>query len=757
MGKVRCHDETIDGSDPMTVRDPVCGMVIDRDQAVVLEKDGQVHYFCSEQCKRQFQAQGGQTPERGTHAGHGAHAAHGPHAGGHGGHHAHMVADFQRRFRIALVVTVPIVILSPMIQEMLGFTAAFPGDRWVLFALSTFVYFYGGWPFLTGLVSELRDRLPGMMTLIAVAITVAYAYSSLVVFGVPGQVFFWELATLIDIMLLGHWIEMRSVMGASQALEDLAKLLPNEAHLVRDDGLVVDVQLGELQPGQRILIRPGERVPADGTIVEGESEIDESMVTGESRPVGKKAGDRVIGGSVNGTGSVTVEAAKTGQESYLAQVVKLVEQAGASKSRAQGLADRAAFVLTIVALAGGFLTLAVWLALGYRAVFAVERMVTVMVITCPHALGLAVPLVVAMITAVSARNGLLIRQRTPFENARALDTVVFDKTGTLTKGEFGVSDVVSFGDWSEDELLRKAASIEQNSEHTIAKGIVRQAEKTGLKLARVSDFVSLPGRGAKARVEGQEVFIGNMRILEPAGIETPDVAVFVGRASPHDYSERAGTLALQGKTIVLVVSSGKVQGLIALADIIREQAPEAVRMLRDLGLEVAMITGDNESTARYVAEQLGLNTYFAEVLPDQKSERIRELQRLGRKVAMVGDGVNDAPALAQADVGIAIGAGTDVAIETADVILVENDPRDVADVIALSCLTHRKMVQNLLWATGYNVVAIPLAAGVLYRYGVVLPPALGAVVMSLSTIIVAANARMISYRKTRRSGAETAR
>jgi len=731
----------------MKVRDPVCGMMVDKSKAVTLEKDGQTYYFCSEHCKRQFQTQAASVAAPGIHAGHAGHAAqgekeqlaahamHGHQAGGHVAHHGHMVADFQRRFWVCLVVTVPIVTLSPMVQEMLGFTVAFPGDRWVLFVLSSFVFFYGGRPFLKGLEDELRDRLPGMMTLIAVAITVAYVYSSLVVFGVPGQIFFWELATLIDIMLLGHWIEMRSVMGASKALEDLAKLLPNEAHLVREDGSVVDVQLDELQAGQQVLIRPGERVPADGRIVKGESEIDESMLTGESRPVGRNVGDQVIGGSVDGTGSLTVEVTRTGAESYLSQVVKLVEQAGASKSRAQGLADRAAFVLTIVALAGGFLTLAVWLILGYRTVFAVERMVTVMVITCPHALGLAVPLVVAMITAVSARNGLLIRQRTPFENARRLDTVVFDKTGTLTKGEFGVSEVVSFGDWSEDQLLRQAASVERNSEHTIAQGIVHKAEEAGLTLAPISDFASLPGRGAKATVEGEEVFIGSMRILETPGIKAQDIAA------------RVDPIAAQGKTIVLVVSGGKVQGLIALADIIRDESGEAVRMLKDLGLEVAMITGDNEPTARYVAERLELNTYFAEVLPDQKSERIRELQRLGKKVAMVGDGVNDAPALAQADVGIAIGAGTDVAIETADVILVENDPRDVADVIALSRLANRKMVQNLLWATGYNVVAIPLAAGVLYRYGVVLPPAVGAVVMSLSTIIVAVNARLISYRK----------
>ena len=679
------------------------------------------------------------------HAGHekdqrGAHAMHGPHKGGHAEHHAHMIEDFRRRFWISVIATVPIVILSPMIQEILGFTLAFPGSLWVLFALSTFIFLYGGWPFLKGLVEELRDRLPGMMTLIALAITVAYVYSSLVVFGLPGQVFFWELATLIDIMLLGHWIEMRSVMGASRALEDLAKLLPAEAHRVEPGGAIRDVRLDELQTGDKVLVRPGEKIPADGRIVDGDSEIDESMITGESRPVAKTTADEVIGGSVNGTGSLTVQVTRTGEESYLSQVVKLVEQASKSKSRAQGLADKAAFALTVIALVVGVATLVVWLALGERFAFALERMVTVMVITCPHALGLAVPLVVAMITAVSARNGLLIRRRTQFENARNIDTVVFDKTGTLTQGRFGVSDIVSFGDWSRDDLLRKAASIEQNSEHTIAKGIVRKAEELGLPLVKVADFDSLPGKGAKAALEGEEVFIGNLRILESAGADAGTAAAKVDQ------------IASQGKTIVLIVSGGKVQGLIALADIIRDESKQAVAMLKNLNLQIAMITGDNEATARYVAGELGLDTYFAEVLPDQKSQKIEELQTQGNKVAMVGDGVNDAPALAQADVGIAIGAGTDVAVETADVILVENDPRDVADVISLSRISNRKMVQNLAWATGYNIVAIPLAAGVLSGYGIVLPPAIGALVMSLSTIIVAINARLIRYSKR---GSET--
>jgi len=652
-------------------------------------------------------------------------------------HHTHMMEDFKWRFWTSVGATLPVLVLSPMIQSLLNVSLAFRGDRYILFAISSFIYFYGGWPFLKGLVDELRKAKPGMMTLIAVAVSVAYVYSSVVVFGLRGRVFFWELATLIDIMLLGHWIEMKSVMRASSALEELARLMPNEAHLLQDDGGTKDVPLEELHEGDRVLVKPGEKIPVDGRITDGESELDESMLTGESRPVSKGAGDEVVGGSVNGTGSFTVEVSKTGEDSYLAQVVNLVRAAGESKSRAQGLADKAALWLTLIAITVGLLTLTVWLLLGKEFVFALERMVTVMVITCPHALGLAVPLVVAMITALSARNGLLIRNRTSFENARNLDVVVFDKTGTLTKGEFGVSDVVSFGDWREDELLVKAASIEQNSEHTIARGIVRKAEEKGLDLVQAKNFDSIPGKGAKAEVQGREVYIGNRGILEAAGVDGADV------------TERIDRIAGQGKTTVLVVSDKKVQGLIGLTDVIRDESHEAIETLRKAGIEVSMITGDNEATARYVADELGLDSYFAEVLPDQKAEKIKQLQSRGNRVAMVGDGVNDAPALAQADVGIAIGAGTDVAVETADVVLVENDPRDVGDIVSLSQLAHHKMKQNLAWATGYNVIAIPLAAGILYGAGIVLPPAGGALIMSLSTVIVAVNARLITYRRQR--------
>ncbi|HEM62011.1 MAG TPA: heavy metal translocating P-type ATPase [Chloroflexi bacterium] len=711
------------------VRDPVCGMQIDKSKAVTLEHDGKTYYFCSHKCKNAFQSPG-EKPQ--DHQEHGEHQHQGH---DHASHHAHMLEDFKQRFWISLGATVPVLVLSPMIQSLLGITFGFAGDRYLLFAISSFIYFYGGWPFLTGLVGELKKARPGMMTLIAVAISIAYVYSSLVVFGLQGRVFFWELATLIDIMLLGHWIEMKSVMGASRALEELAKLMPKEAHLLQEDGTTEDVPLEELRQGDHVLVRPGEKIPVDGQITDGASEIDESMITGESKPVSKDRGDAVIGGSVNGTGSLTLRVEKTGEESYLSQVVNLVREAGQSKSRAQGLADKAAFWLTLIAITVGVATLTAWLLLGREFVFALERMVTVMVITCPHALGLAVPLVVARITALSARHGLLIRNRTAFESARRLDVVVFDKTGTLTKGQFGVSDVVSLGDWGVDELLRNAACVEQNSEHTIARAIVGKAREKGLELAQVKDFASIPGKGAAASLDGRMIYLGNKGILEAAGIDGTEV------------TEKADQFANKGKTVVLIVADKKVRGLIALADIIRDESRQAIRGLKALGIEVSMITGDNEATARYVAEELGLDSYFAEVLPDEKSEKIRALQAVGRRVAMVGDGVNDAPALAQADVGIAIGAGTDVAVETADVVLVENDPRDVADIISLSQLTHRKMKQNLAWATGYNVIAIPLAAGVLSGIGIVLPPAGGALVMSLSTVIVAVNARLISYRK----------
>lgn len=648
---------------------------------------------------------------------------------GHVDHHAHMVADFRRRFWISLMVTVPILALSPLIQRLLGLdrTIRFTGDLYILFLLSSFVFFYGGYPFLKGIYDELKALKPGMMTLISVAITTAYVYSSVVVFGLEGKIFFWELVTLIDIMLLGHWIEMKSVMGASRALEELARLMPSEAHLLMSDGSIKDVPLEELKSGDRILVKPGEKIPADGRIIEGQTSVNEAMLTGESVPVSKGAGDKVIGGSINGEGSITVEIEKTGRESFLSQVIELVREAQESKSKTQDLANRAALWLTMVALTAGGITLFIWLVIMNRDfAFALERTVTVMVITCPHALGLAVPLVVAVSTALSARNGLLIRNRSAFERARNIQAIIFDKTGTLTEGRFGVTDVVVIDtEMSEGELLTHAASVEAHSEHPIAKGIVSSSPQT----YPVEGFRAIPGKGAEGRVNAREVKVVSPGYLRQKEIVTGD--------------RRIGDLLSQGKTVVFVIIDGELKGAIALADIIRPESKKAISMLKAMGIRCMMLTGDNRQVARWVSEELGLDEYFAEVLPQEKSEKIREVQSRGLIVAMTGDGVNDAPALAMADVGIAIGAGTDVAVETADIILVKSNPLDVVAIIALARATYRKMIQNLVWATGYNTFAIPLAAGLLYKWGVLLTPAMGAVLMSLSTIIVAINARLL--------------
>ncbi|MFO7865952.1 MAG: heavy metal translocating P-type ATPase [Candidatus Aminicenantes bacterium] len=652
----------------------------------------------------------------------------------HQGHHKHMLKDFQTRFWISLGVTLPVLMLSPMIQSLAGIVWDFPGRMVILLVLSAFVYVYGGWPFLKGLIREARERQPGMMTLIALAITVAFVYSALVVFGVKGKVFFWELVTLIDVMLLGHWIEMRSVMGASRALEELAQLMPSTAHRLASEGETEEVEIQELKAGDKVLIKPGEKIPVDGDILKGDSEVDESMITGESEPVIKQKDDEVIAGSVNGNGSLTVKVSKTGKDSYLNQMIKLVENAQQSKSKAQGFADRAAFWLTVVAVSVGIATLTAWVLSGKTFAFSLERMVTVMVITCPHALGLAIPLVIAVITALSAKNGLLIRNRTAFEEARKIQTVMFDKTGTLTKGEFGVTDVISLSGWPEDKILGAAAAVEKESEHSIAKGIVQEAEEKNIKIPHSSGFESLPGKGARAELENETVLVGNKALLE--NTEESGSAI-----------EKMEKLAGEGKTTVFVISGGKVRGVIGLTDVIREESRRAVEELKKKGIEVALITGDNKASAEYVAGELGIETWFAGVLPDKKSEKIKQLQEDGKIVAMVGDGINDAPALAQADLGIAIGTGTDVAAETADIILVENNPRDVCHILNFSRITRRKMKQNLAWATGYNVIAIPLAAGVLYHYGILLAPAAGAVVMSLSTVIVAVNARLVSYEK----------
>ncbi len=654
------------------------------------------------------------------------HRVHGEHV------HTGMLKDLKRRFWISLILTVPILILSPTIQELIGLGTSirFPGDSYVLFILSSIVYFYGGYPFFKGFYNQLKLRVPGMDTLISVAITSAYLYSSAVVFGLMGEVFFWELATLIDIMLIGHWLEMRSVMGASRALEKLVKLMPSIAHKLMDDGSTMDIPLDELSVGDHVLIKPGEKIPVDGEIIKGNTSVDESMLTGESQPVFKDVNAEVIGGSVNGDGSITVEIKKTGKDSFLSQVISLVKEAQESKSRTQNIADRFATVLTVIALSGGFLTFLVWFIFtSFGSEFALERAVTVMVITCPHALGLAVPLVVAVSTALSAQNGLLIRNRASFEKSRDINAIIFDKTGTLTQGKFGVTDILPLSEYSENEILKYAASLESYSEHPIAKGIVESAKET----FNVEDFKAIPGKGVQGIIAGKKVEVVSPGYLKEKNIPTPN--------------ETLNELSLQGKTIIFVIMEGRLKGAIALADIIREESKEAVQKLKDMGIQCIMITGDRKEVAEWVAKEISLDKYYAEVLPQEKAQKVREIQSEGLIVAMTGDGINDAPALAQADVGIAIGAGTDVAIEAGDVVLVRSNPLDVVYVVKLAKSTYRKMIENLLWGTGYNVFAIPIAAGILFAYGIILTPAAGAILMSVSTIIVAFNSRFLKIEK----------
>ncbi len=657
----------------------------------------------------------------------------GPGHPGHQDHHAHMAADFRKRFWISLVLTLPILVLSPMLQALVGLREVirFPGDLYVLFGFASAVFWYGGWPFLKGLFNELKSRQPGMMTLVAVAITTAYLYSSAVVFGLTGKMFFWELGTLVDIMLLGHWIEMKSVMGASRALEELAKLMPSDAHKIMPDGGVKDVPLDELAVNDRVLVKPGEKIPADGVVAEGESSVNEAMLTGESTPVTRKSGGKVIGGSINGEGSLTIEVKGTGKDSFLSQVIDLVKQAQESKSKTQKLADTAALWLTLIGLGSGAITFFIWLVItSQEFAFAIERAVTVMVITCPHALGLAVPLVVAVSTALAAKNGLLIRNRGSFEIARKLQAIIFDKTGTLTEGRFGVTDTLILAQDIDEETLRNyAAAVDANSEHPIARAIAASSDR---KLP-VENFKSIPGKGAEGRVEGREVKVVSPGFLREQNIDLAD--------------KRIEPLQAEGKTVVFVLVDGELKGAIALADIVRPEAKQAIDALKALNIRCMMLTGDNEATAKWVSDQVGLDEYFAEVLPQDKAAKVKEVQARGVRVAMIGDGVNDAPALAQADVGIAIGAGSDVAVETADVILVRSNPLDVVAIVELSRATYRKMIQNLVGATGDNVVAIPLAAGALYAWGVVLTPALGAVLMSASTVIVAINARLLKIER----------
>jgi len=696
-------------------KDPVCGMEVDESKAIQVEKDGRIHYFCSKACRDKFLADGNRRQAGGGH--------------GHAGHHAHMVSDFRKRFWISCVLTLPVLILSPMIQEFFGLGEAirFTGDLYLLFGLSSIIFFYGGYPFLKGLLDELKSKQPGMMTLIALALMTAYLYSAAVVFGLSGKIFFWELVTLVDIMLLGHWIEMKSVMGASRALEELVRLMPSQAHKVMLDGSTQDVPLEELKVNDRIIVKPGEKIPADGLIVEGESAVNEAMLTGESRPVSKKSGGQVIGGSLNGEGSLTVQVEKTGKDSFLSQIISLVQEAQQSKSMTQNLANRAALWLTILALSAGCVTLFVWLVVMNKDfAYSLERTVTVMVITCPHALGLAIPLVVAVSTSLAAGGGLLIRNRVAFETARNIRAIIFDKTGTLTEGSFGVTDKIAFSrDIGDEELLKLAASVEARSEHPIAKGIVSSAKE----VFPVEEFKAITGKGVQGKVKGQDI-----KVVSPGYLREKNIPVL---------DERVGSLSLQGKTLVFVMIEGKVKGAIALADRIRSESKIAVSRLREMGIKCMMLTGDKKEVAQWVAQEIGLDEYFAEILPQEKALKIKEVQQRGLIVAMAGDGVNDAPALAQADVGIAIGAGTDVTVETADIILVKNNPLDIVAILGLARATYKKMVQNLVWATGYNSFAIPLAAGVFYKWGIILSPALGAVLMSLSTVIVAINARLL--------------
>jgi len=659
--------------------------------------------------------------------GDGDHSGHNP---GHGkmghDHHKMMIADFRKRFWVTLVLTIPILFFSPMIQDFFGYEFLLPGNPYILFAVSTIVYFYGGWPFLKGFVSEVKNGAPGMMTLISMAISVAYFYSSATVFGLEGVDFFWELATLIAIMLVGHWIEMKSVLGASKALQLLVSMMPAEAHRVKGD-TIEDIALEDLLKDDVILVKPGEKVPADGIIVERSSYLNESMLTGESKPVKKDEKDKVIGGSVNGNSTLKVKVEHTGKDSYLNKVITMVEEAQKTKSKMQNLSDRAAKWLTYIALAIGFGTLAVWLILGFPFVYALERMVTVMVIACPHALGLAIPLVVAISTSVSAQNGLLIRNRTAFEESRKISVLLFDKTGTLTKGDFGVTRIKSVNEaYATEEILRLSSALEQSSEHPIAVGIIKRVKEDNISIPKPENFNAITGKGVEANVEGKQVKVVSPGYLRDEKITIPEDA----------YSDAA-------ETVVFILIDGQLAGYIALADEIRPESAEAIKIFKKNNIKVLMATGDNEQTAKAVSDKLGLDGYYAEVLPHQKVEIVEKLQNEGEFVAMTGDGVNDAPALAKANVGIAVGSGTDVAAETADIILVNSNPQDIANLILFGKATYNKMIQNLIWATGYNVIAIPLAAGVLYSSGFVLGPAVGAVLMSLSTIIVAINAQLL--------------
>lgn len=671
------------------------------------------------------------------HAGHHAdHARHNHSHTGHGGHgvdHSGHEIMFRDRFWVSLVLTIPVLLFSPMIQEWFGFAMPeFLGSALIGPGFAIAIFAYGGVPFLQMAVPEIQNRKPGMMTLISLAITTAFVYSLFAVFALPGSGFFWEMATLIDIMLLGHWMEMRSVRQASGALNELAKLMPDTAERIRADGNIEEVSVTALNNGDIVLIRPGASVPADGKIVDGHSELNEAMITGESQPVAKGEGDSVIGGTINGDGSLRVRVSATGEDTALAGIMRLVEEAQSSKSNTQILADKAAGWLFYIAIGVAALTALLWIiAVGFE-VEVLERVVTVLVIACPHALGLAIPLVVAISTSMGARNGILVRNRLALEEARLINTVIFDKTGTLTEGRFGVVNMRVAEDWQERQALALALAVEGDSEHPIARGIRQKAEAAGAQPVSISDFEAIKGRGIQARWDDKLVYVGGPRMLEMLTLDLDD--------EWKHFRQEANANA---QTVIYLVVESQIVAAFALADVVREESKQAIQRLHEIGVEVAMLTGDSQQVANAVARELGIDTVFAEVLPEHKDQKVVELQQQGKKVAMVGDGVNDAPALTRADIGIAIGSGTDVAIESAGIILVQSNPLDVVKIFELSRATYRKMIQNLIWATGYNIIALPLAAGILAPIGFILSPAVGAVFMSLSTIVVAINAQLL--------------
>lgn len=650
--------------------------------------------------------------------------------GGHDKHASHSPQMFRDRFFVSLLLTLPILYGAQLFQQWLGYRAVqFAGSEWITPVLAVVIFFYGGWPFVEGARRELAARLPGMMTLVALAISVAFAYSLSVSLGLQGMPFYWELATLVDVMLLGHWMEMLSIQSASRALEHLASLVPPIAHRVTDRG-TEDMPVSELREGDVVLVRPGEQVPVDGVVGDGTSSVNEAFLTGESRPVAKERGDEIVAGSVNGEGALRIQVTRTGERTTLSQMMRLVHEAQASRSRFQALADRAAYWLTLIAIGSGAATAASWAAAGREIAFVVERAVTVLVIACPHALGLAVPLVIVNATSLSASNGILVRNREAFERARDLRMVAFDKTGTLTEGRFVVRGVYADGP-GEQEALRLAVGLEASSEHPLARAVVEEGERRGVRTAAVADFRAVAGKGVEGRLDGALYRAGRP---EWAG----EMGLGVGEAAKKGLDEAAA----RGESVIALMDESRVLAILALADRVRESAREAVRRLKEMGVQVVMVTGDAEAVAKTVAQELGIERYHARVLPQDKSRIVRELRREG-PVAFVGDGINDAPALLAADLGVAIGAGTNVAIESADLVLVENDPLDVVRALRLAKATYRKMVQNLFWATGYNAVAIPIAAGVLYAWRILLSPAAGALLMSLSTVIVAVNAMLL--------------